>query len=99
MYARTPDESELAGLGLSLADFGDDTVEVWEENEPAISLFGSISTQWRAGPGGPIGLDYGVMFYRMDRMGLTAGEHEQLFQDMRIVESEALSEMNTRDEK
>lgn len=74
-------------------------MEVWEENEPAITLFGSISTQWRLGAGGPVGLDYGVMFYRMDRMGLSPDEHEQLFQDMRIVEGEALSEMNNRDDK
>jgi hypothetical protein len=40
--------------------------------------------------GGLIGLDYNVLFHRMDRMALTSDAYEQMFQDMRIVEAEAL---------
>jgi len=32
----------------------------------------------------------------MDRMGLNATDHDQLFEDVRIIESEALSIMNKK---
>lgn len=40
---------------------------------------------------GPTGLDYGVLFHRMDRLALPADEYEQLFDDIRVIESEALT--------
>ena len=54
----------------------------------------SISTQWRVGPGGPIGLDYNVLFARMARMGLHDEPYENLFQDLRAIEREALTLMH-----
>lgn len=62
-----------------------------------VSLFTSVATQWRMGFAGPVGLDYTPMLHLMDRMGLPAGEYDNLFHDMRIAESEALSVMNNRD--
>lgn len=47
---------------------------------------------------GPTGLDYNVLFSRMDRMGLTGDAFEAMFQDIRVIESEALSILNQRDE-
>jgi hypothetical protein len=47
---------------------------------------------------GPIGLDYNVLFARMERMKLSDAEHELIFQDIRVIESEALSILNQRDE-
>jgi len=46
--------------------------------------------------GGACGLDYNTLFYRMDRMGLNAADHDQLFEDVRIIEAEALSIMNKK---
>ena len=40
---------------------------------------------------GPTGLDYGVLFHRMDRLALPTDEYEQLFDDIRVIESEALT--------
>ena len=56
-----------------------------------------MSTQWRIGMAGPTGLDYNVLFHRMDRMDLDSQAHERLFQDIRVIEGEALTIMNTRD--
>lgn len=80
----------MFAAGLRPEDFDDESFEMWPENEAAISLFASVSTQWRVGMNGPTGLDYNVLFARMDRMKLSEEAHERLFQDMRVVEAEAL---------
>lgn len=87
----------MYAAGLRPEDFGDTSFALWPENEEAINLFCSISTQWRIGMAGPTGLDYNVLFARMGRMALTDEAHERLFQDIRVVESEALTIINTRD--
>ena len=46
---------------------------------------------------GPTGLDYNVLFTRMERMKLDDQRHERLFQDIRVIESEALKILNTKD--
>ena len=70
---------------------------MWPENEPALNLFSSISTQWRIGMAGPIGLDYNVAFACMDRLRLSASAFEQLFDDLRVMEAEALSIFNKKE--
>jgi len=35
--------------------------EVWPENEDIVLMFLRCQTQWRSGPSGLIGLDYGVV--------------------------------------
>lgn len=94
-----PTEQELAGTGFTPADYEDEEpVEIWPENMPAIQLFCSLSTQWRVGASGPTGLDYMPLFARMERMKLTEQEHEWLFEDIRTLEAQALSIMNTKDD-
>jgi len=56
-------------------------------------LFVALSTQWRIGMGGPTGLDYAVMYMRMDRMKLSDEEWECLEADMRTLEDAALEVM------
>jgi hypothetical protein len=98
IYSRVPTEKELAGTGFVPADYETDEVEVWPENMPAINLFSSISTQWRTGGmGGASGLDYNILFSRMDRMKLPEQEYEWLFDDIRGIEAEALQAINKKD--
>lgn len=95
MYEKV-DDKQLEAFGFRPEDFGD--FEVWPENMPAINLWNSISTQWRmGGMGGFIGLDYNVLFARMDRMKLSDQDYEWMFDDIRIIESEALSAINHKD--
>jgi hypothetical protein len=47
--------------------------------------------------GGPTGIDYNVVFHRLDRLNLTDAEYEQLFEDVRVIESEALAILNKKD--
>ena len=67
------------------------TAEVWPDNEQAALLFEAVGTQWRVGPGGAYGLDYSVLFHKMDRMQLTPQRYEELEYEVRVIESAALS--------
>lgn len=52
-----------------------------------------MGTQWRVGPGGAIGLDYGVLPSVMRLTGVPAKERAAIFQDVRVMEAEALAVM------
>lgn len=43
------------------------------------------------GSSGPVGLDYNVLFHKLDRMKLAPDEYERLEHSVRIMEDEALS--------
>lgn len=80
---------------MTLADLGDTAVEVWPDNQPALGLFLRLRTQWRVGPGGAVGLDYGVMYRMMDRLNLPADEYDELEADVAVMEAEALDVMHS----
>lgn len=46
---------------------------------------------------GPTGLDYGVLFQKMDRMKLDPKEYDELESDIRTMEYAALETMSERD--
>ncbi len=64
-------------------------IEIWPENLPPFRLFLSLSTQWRSGPTGPTGLDYGVIEATARMEGLEA--NTETFQGVRACEAEALA--------
>lgn len=78
-------------------DYETEPFELWPENEKSIALFSRLSTQWRTGFSGPVGLDYNPFFYLMSRMNLTTEEHDQLLYDIQQIESEALNIMHKKD--
>ncbi len=96
MYAAEDDAAELAAFGFLPDDYADETLEIWPENEESISLFSTLSTQWRVGMSGPTGLDYTAVFARMDRLKFDDEKYERLFQDIRVIEGEALSIFNSK---
>lgn len=52
-----------------------------------------MSTQWRAGMGGPTGLDYNVLPEIWRRLKIPKKERDQTFEDLRELERAALSVM------
>lgn len=89
----SPSLAGIAALLMTAPDY-----EVWPENMPAINLFSMLQTQViPGGGGGVIGFNYIPYFNRMDRMKLSEQEYEWLFDDIRAIESVALSEMNKKD--
>lgn len=87
----------MAAIGLRPEDYVPECIELWPETEKSVSLFSSVSTQWRMGFSGPIGLDYNVVLNLMDRMKLSQRDFDDQFYDLRIAESEALSIINKRE--
>ena len=97
LYWKAPEQKELDAYGLTVDDFPPPEVELWPENWPPIQLFTRLSTQWRVGPGGPIGLDYNVLFHEMDRMGLEKEPYDDLLAQVRVIETTALDELHRKD--
>jgi hypothetical protein len=54
---------EAAAFGVILPDHleAEKHYSLWADHWPAVELFMRCMTQWRAGPNGVIGLDYGVV--------------------------------------
>jgi hypothetical protein len=65
--------------------------EVWPENWPALQLFLEVGTQWRFSMNGREGLDYSILFRRLDDKGLSRDEWEQFFADIQHLELAALN--------
>jgi hypothetical protein len=75
-------------------DYEEPVVEVWHENWAAIQLFSDFSTQWRMGPGGPVGLDYAVIQHEISRRGLCGNDYTDLMARLRVVEAAALDHIH-----
>lgn len=80
----------MKAWGLKPEDFETAPLEVWPDNARAVHLFASVRTQWRVGPGGAYGLDYGVVDPRIDRMGLSDEARETLQAEIQVMEFAAL---------
>lgn len=76
--------------GLRVSDFPRPCVELWPEHVPAFTLFTRNYTQWRVGAGGPIGLDYGVLYHDLDRQEVSRADQHEIMDVLRIIERAAL---------
>lgn len=66
--------------------------EVWPDNWPALELFLLCQTQWRTGPGGLVGLDYGAVLamaslWAVDRVRETMA-------GVQVIESAILAQLS-----
>ncbi len=93
MYESGPSAEQLAILGLTAADLSGDDVEVWPCNWPAFLLFNRMSTQWRVGTGGPIGLDYNCIRDVAGFLEIKKKKLAEIFPDLQVLEGEALRVM------
>jgi hypothetical protein len=76
---------------LTVEEASGPPTEIWPENVAPCNVFADISTQWRMGPNGPVGLDYNVLFRKLDRLNLTPVAYDQMEAAVRIMEDEVLS--------
>lgn len=81
---------------FDLAQFiGRSDIDVWPDCWDAVVLFRELGTQWRyAGMGDRAGMDYGVLFSRLRQLGYHGEQREQMFQDMRVMESRVLHNLS-----
>jgi hypothetical protein len=55
-----------------------------------------MSTQWTMGPNGPVGMNYSLLFLRMDRLKIPAEQQEGIYYDFRVMEIAALDTMRSQ---
>jgi hypothetical protein len=71
-------------------------VDVYPENWPAVEVFSSVMTQWRIGMSGPTGLDYAVLPGVMEMIGIGRKDRRDVFDGVRVMESEALKVLSEK---
>lgn len=91
MYQEAP--SAASAWGFSAFELIEDEVDVWEDCWNSFEVFEALRTQWRVGMGGAYGLDYSVIKDVMEFYGIEE-DHPQIFADLRVMESEALTIMS-----
>ena len=94
--AAAPPPVKMVGFNIFSAPPKDqpDTVEVWEENWPALMFFMDYcSTQWRHGMNGPTGLCYEAVLPSLRTLRLPREEFDDMFVCIRILERGALDAM------
>lgn len=68
-------------------------VGIWIDNLATVNTFIAMSTQWRIGPVGATGLDYGPLQSIMRTIGVPLKERADVFDGLRIMEDTALEVM------
>lgn len=63
--------------------------EVWPEHWGPLMVFVDVCTQWRTGPGGPVGLDYAALPASY-RPGVGGRRGRLALQYLQVMEAEAL---------
>jgi hypothetical protein len=89
LYRQAPTKAEAEELGLTLEE-ATAVVNLWPDNLDSINTFVSMLTQWRMGPNGAVGLDYGVLPAVLKLNGLPEDRFQALFSDIRVLEDQAL---------
>lgn len=100
---RADDEPAQEELDQSLASFGlvlDDTEDnsrprlfhLWAENEPTLSLWFALQTQWRVGMSGATGLDYTAVETLMRVRAVPRADRRELLEGLQVMERSTLNE-------
>lgn len=76
---------------------GDGVIDVWPENTTVVRVFLAMRTQWRTGPAGRTGLDYGVLPEIWRRLKVPPAERGEAFSLLGVLEVAALEAMHSRE--
>lgn len=69
---------------------------MWPENWPAVEVFSRLTGSWRVGPAGAYGLDLALAFQLFPLLGIKKKDWLSLVDDLRVMESAALDEINKK---
>jgi len=91
-YWAPPSADALAKAGIrsKAALFKRPPIEIWADLAEAFALFARNQTQWRVGSGGPIGLDYSVLYADLKLRGFRQKQQRRVMDRLRIIERAAL---------
>ena len=67
--------------------------EVLPENWETVQVFCAVSTQWRVGTGGVVGLDYNALFQVMALYDIS--DRKSVFDGIRVMEATMLEKANS----
>ena len=70
--------------------------ELWPDNLTTVNTFLSMSTQWRAGGVGLVGMDYNALPTVLRLSKVPRSEWSEVFNGIAIMESAALQEMRKK---
>lgn len=85
-------DAEAFGMTLPDSIHERTTFAVWPECWDVVMLFLRICTQWRTGPSGVVGLDYGVALQVAEMSGIT--DRLSLLDDLQVMEYHARGLIN-----
>ena len=71
-----------------------ETYTLWAELAPVVGLFQRCLTQWRAGPGGLIGLDYPAVLQTAAVFGVAVDA--AIMEDIQVMELHARTLINSK---
>lgn len=83
---------------MTIDELSGEPAAIWPDNLAAVNLFIGLGTQWRVGAAGAVGLDYNVLYRKLDRLNLSVAEYDALEDDVRVMEEEALNTMQQSQE-
>jgi len=70
---------------------GEEDTECWPDNWLTFRVFAAMGTQWNVGMSGAIGLRYEALPVVLNMMGIAKKERAEIFDSLRIMESEVLT--------
>ncbi|KIF80812.1 hypothetical protein TSA66_00925 [Noviherbaspirillum autotrophicum] len=83
-------------MGLTVEEASGPPAEILPENQTTVDVFIAMSTQWRTGMGGPIGLDYNALHLVMRMSSIRRDEWPFVFDGVRAMEAAALEKMREK---
>jgi Phage related hypothetical protein (DUF1799) len=85
----------MAAWGLQEEDCCQDSeVDIWPDVWAPLQIFIALSTQWRVGASGSTGLDYAAVPVVLRMRRVSRDQWESIFNDLQVMESEALKTMS-----
>lgn len=82
-------------IGLTEDDFvqPEEAISVWPEDEPVLSVFIAMSSQWSWANGIATGLNYAALGEVWQRLGIPEADRNEAFQYLRVMEQEASAQI------
>jgi hypothetical protein len=88
-------QAAARAMGLHYEPPATPAIELWPENAAAARMFELVQSQWRMGPGGPVGLDYSVLPPWL-RPGCGGRRVREVLIGLQVMEAEALRAFSER---
>lgn len=88
---KAPTAAELQHWGLTREEASSHALfDVWPDNWSSTLVFADLSTQWRSGFNGPIGLDYSAIPFVLRMKRIARDKWPEIFEDIVVMEDETL---------